>query len=75
MRSLFVYYANYISNLNPNHTLQLTTLRTSVRLYIYNHRCSVVTISARSCIVIACYMHGATPFKGACSVVTISTGT
>ena len=33
MRSLFVYYPNYISNLNPNHTLQLTTLRTSVRLY------------------------------------------
>ena len=40
-------------NLSPNHTLQLTTLRTSVRgsLQMLLVTCSVVTISARSCMV------------------------
>ena len=54
---ILVLEANCISNLSPNHTVQLTTLRTSVReslqLYFINmmlliswwlsHRCSVVT--------------------------------
>ena len=89
-RFILVLEANCINNLNPNHTLQLTTFRTSVReslqlhfkhmmafvvtlsqmfsgyyiskimhwlwnalwckkLWLF-HRCSVVTISPRSCV-------------------------
>ena len=49
--------ANYISNLSPNHSLQLTTwtsVRESLQVHLKimtklaTHRCSVVTISARS---------------------------
>ena len=60
---ILVLEVNWISSLSPNHTLQLITLRTSVieslQLHFKNmillwwvfRRCSVVTISARDCML------------------------
>ena len=67
MRNLFVYY---ISILNPNQTLQLTTLRTSVRWSLQPQMFSSYYI-CKITLHAFCYMHaGVITFKGACSVVT-----
>ena len=63
VRFILVLEVNCISNLSPNHTLQLTTLRTFVRvtktaflnmmfLWWFSRRCSVVTISAREWLLL-----------------------
>ena len=66
--------ANCTSNLIPNHTLQLTTLKTSERVTTTTLMLSygdsvqwLLAISGRSLHV------DVTPFKDACAVVTIST--
>ena len=48
-----LFEVNYISNLSPNHTLELTTLRTSVRSH-YNYTSNIIMILL--CMVILSLM-------------------